>query len=64
MAKFKSALIKIIDFIIGIVVFWSSLYGTTLFINELLGFPNIESISLILAILMLARVINKLSNTK
>jgi hypothetical protein len=54
-------LLKIIDFIIGIIVFFGALYGVTLFVNELFGFSNIEAISLIIALLMLGRVLTKIS---
>jgi hypothetical protein len=54
-------LLKLIDFIIGIFVFLGALYGVTLLVNELLGFSNIEAISLIIAFLMLGRVLIKIS---
>lgn len=63
MKKFKSILIQIIDFIIGIIVFYGSVYGTALLVNELLGFSNsnVEVISKILAFILIFRLIFKIS---
>lgn len=64
MKKFKSILIEIIDFIIGVIVLYGSLYGTALFVNELLGFPksDVEAISIIIAFVLLARIGHKITN--
>lgn len=66
MKKIKSILIEIIDFIIGIIVFFGSLYGTALFVNELLGFSNyhvhIEAISIVIAFVLVFRIGHKITN--
>lgn len=64
MKKFKSILIQIIDFIIGIIVFYGSVYGTALLVNELLGFSNssVEVISKIIAFILVFRLIFKIDS--
>lgn len=57
MNKIKNILIKIFDFIIGIIVFYSSIIGISKFLKELFGYTETNSFCGILAILLFARFI-------
>lgn len=59
--KFKSTLIQIVDFIIGVIVFFCALYGTGIFLKELFNFDEFNSICLMLSFLMVGRFIVKIS---
>lgn len=60
--KFKSTLIQIVDFIIGVIVFFCALYGTAIFLKELFNFEEINSICLMVSFLMVGRFVIKLNN--
>ncbi len=60
--KFKSTLIQIVDFIIGVIVFFCVLYGTAIFLKDIFHFEEINSFCLIVSFLMVGRFVIKLNS--
>ena len=61
MEKLKTILIQIVDFIIGIIVFFGAIYGIALLIQNLLNFSN-SGFSIIISFLLFGRFVLKVSN--